>query len=65
MCFNKSIYHVNINVDLMEENMYEINDGIMINVGVNVKNLIYLKKIMFGILPHVIVKMEKNGKYYG
>ena len=65
MCFNKSIYHVNINVDLMEENMYEINDGILINVDVNVKNLIYLKKIMSGILPHVIVKMEKNGKYYG
>ena len=65
MCFNKSIYHVNINVDLIEENLYEINDGIMINVDVNVKNLIYLKKIMFGILPHVIVKMEKIGKYYG
>ena len=65
MCFNKSIYHVNINVDLMEENLYEINDEIMINVDVNVKNLIYLKKIMSGILPHVIVKMEKNGKYYG
>ena len=65
MCFNKCIYHVNINVDLMEENLYEINDGIMINVDVNVKNLIYLKKIMSGILPHVIVKMEKNGKYYG
>ena len=65
MCLNKSIYHVNINVDLIEENLYEINDGIMINVDVNVKNLIYLKKIMFGILPHVIVKMEKIGKYYG
>ena len=65
MCLNKSIYHVNINVDLIEENLYEINDGIMINVDVNVKNLIYLKKIMFGILPHVIVKMEKIDKYYG
>ena len=65
MCLNKSIYHVNINVDLIEENLYEINDGIMINVDVNVKNLIYLKKIMFGILQHVIVKMEKIGKYYG
>ena len=65
MCLNKSIYHVNINVDLIEENLYEINDGIIINVDVNVKNLIYLKKIMFGILPHVIVKMEKIGKYYG
>ena len=33
----------------------------MINndVGVSVKNIIYVKKIMFGILPHVIVKMEK------
>ena len=60
MCFNKSIYHVNINVDLMEENLYEINDGILINVDVNVKNLIYLKKIMSGILLHVIVKMEKK-----
>ena len=60
MCFNKSTYHVNINVDLMEENLYEINDGILINVDVNVKNLIYLKKIMSGILPHVIVKMEKK-----
>ena len=60
MCFNKSIYHVNINVDFMEENLYEINDGILINVDVNVKNLIYLKKIMPGILPHVIVKMEKK-----
>ena len=34
----------------------------MINndVGVSVKNIIYVKKIMFEILPHVIVKMEKT-----
>ena len=32
-------------------------DGIMINVNVNVKNIIYVKKIIFGILLHVTVKM--------
>ena len=42
----------------MEENMIQINGGIMINVDVNVKNVMYVKKIMFGILLQVIVKME-------
>ena len=28
------------------------------NVDVSVKNVMYVKKIMFGILLHVIVKME-------
>ena len=42
----------------MEENVIQINDGITINVGVNVKNVMYVKKIMFGILLHVIIKME-------
>ena len=32
--------------------------GIMINVNVNVKNTMYVKRIMLGILLHVIVKME-------
>ena len=42
----------------MEENVIQINDGIMINVGGSVKNVMYVKKIMFGILLHVVVKME-------
>ena len=42
----------------MEENVIQINGGIMINVDVSVKNIMYVKKIMFGILLHVIVKME-------
>ena len=41
----------------MEENVIQINGGIMINVDVSIKNM-YAKKIMFGILLHVIVKME-------
>ena len=32
--------------------------GIMINVYVSVKNKIYVKKIIFGIVLHVVVKME-------
>ena len=40
------------------KNVTEINGGITINFDVSVKNIIYVKKIMFGILLHVIVKME-------
>ena len=48
----------NVNVDLMEENVIQINGGIMINIDVSVKSVMYVKKIMFGILLHVVVKME-------
>ena len=42
----------------MEENIIQINGGITINVDVKVKIVMYVKKIIFGILLHVIVKME-------
>ena len=45
-------------INLMEQNVIQINGGITINVCENVKNIIYVKMIMFGILLHVIVKME-------
>ena len=49
---------MNLNVNLMEENVFQINDGIMINVDVSVKDIMYVKKIVFGILLHLIGKME-------
>ena len=49
---------MNKNVDLMEENVIQLNGGIMINVNVSVKNDMYVKKIMSGILLHVVAKME-------
>ena len=52
------MYFVYVNVDLMEENVIQINGEVMINVDVNVKNVMYVKKIIFGILQHVVVKME-------
>ena len=52
------MFHVNVNVDLMKRNVIEINGGIMINADVSVKKFMYVKKIMFGIMLHVIVKME-------
>ena len=42
----------------MGKNVIQINVGIMMNVDVSVKNVMYVKKIMFGILLHVVVKME-------
>ena len=50
---------MNVNVNLIEQNVSQINRGIMINVDVGVKSIIYVKKIMFGNLLHVIMKMEK------
>ena len=39
---------------MMEENVTQINGGI----SVSVKNLMYVKEIMFGILQHAVVKTE-------
>ena len=44
----------------MKPNAIRINGGITINVDVVVKNNIYVKKIIFGILVHVLVKMENS-----
>ena len=49
----------NVNVNLMKENVIQIYDEITMNVDVSVKNVMYMKKIMFGILLYVVVKMEK------
>ena len=43
----------------MEENIIQINGGIMINVDLSVKNIVYMKKIISGILLHVVAKMVK------
>ena len=45
-------------VDLMEKNVIQINDGKTINVDVILKYFMYVKKIILGILLHVIMKME-------
>ena len=42
----------------MEKNINQINVRITVNVYVGVKKFMYMNKIMFGILLHVIVKME-------
>ena len=41
----------------MEENVIQVNGGITINVDASVKNIMYVKNIIFGILLHVVVKM--------
>ena len=43
---------------MMEENIIQINGGIMIIVNDTVKNVMYVKKIIFRILLHVIVEKE-------
>ena len=56
----QSIYHANVDVNLMEEKVIQINAGIKINAVMSVKHIIYVKKIIFGILLHAVAK---NGKF--
>ena len=42
----------------MVQSVIQIKSGIMINFDASGKNIIYVKKIIFGILLHVVVKME-------
>ena len=51
---------MNVNVDLMEENVTQINDGIMINVNVSVRNVMYVKKKY---VQNTATCSCKNGKY--
>ena len=39
-------------------NVIQINGVITINVDVSVKNITYMKKIIFRIILHVVVKIE-------
>ena len=62
------MYHVKVNENLINKDVIQINGGITINVDVSVKNIIYIKKIIFGILVHVFLKMKNIYniyKYYG
>ena len=45
----------------MKENVIQINGGTTINVDVGVKNTIYVKKIIIGILVHIYIC--ENRKY--
>ena len=42
----------------MKGNGIQINVEMTINVNVSVKNVIYVEKIIFGVLLHVLVKIE-------
>ena len=42
----------------MEESVIQMNGGKRINVDVSVKRVMYMKKIIFEMLLHVVVEME-------
>ena len=54
------VYHANVNVNLMQENVTQIKSGITINVDVSAKireNIICAKNFLMRILVHVLEKM--------
>ena len=42
----------------MEENVIQVNGGISINVDLSVINVMFVKKIIFGIPSHAVSKMK-------
>ena len=55
------MYHANVNVNLIVENVANIKSVMTINVGVSVKiqqNIMFTKNTILRILLHVVVKME-------
>ena len=51
------MYQTNVNVRFIVENVIQIKSGITINVDASVKNITFVKKIIFGILLHVVPGM--------
>ena len=50
-------YHAKVDTDLVEQNVIQITGGITINIDVS-KKIMYVKKIIFGILLNLVVEME-------
>ena len=44
----------------MEENVFQIIGGVTINVAVSLKNFMFVKKMIFGILLHVDIKIDEK-----
>ena len=56
----KKIYHQNVNVNVIAENVIQIISGITVNIDVIKKirkNIMSVKNITFGILVNVLAKM--------
>ena len=56
------MYHANVNVNLKGKNLVQINGGITINIDVSIKNVMYVKNVIFGILLNKVVKMDNIKK---
>ena len=56
----KNIYHANVNVNLMVENVIQIKSGLRRNVDVSVKIILYVKNIIFGTLQPCILRHLRN-----
>ena len=54
-----------VNVNFMEENVIQTNGGITINVNMSVESIMYVKKIIFGmLLPVMKLKTRKKQKLF-
>ena len=51
------IFHVIVNANSIVQHVFQVKNGIIKHVNVNVKIITSVKKIIFRILPHVFVRI--------
>ena len=56
--FLQKMYRRNVNVSLMIESVIRIKSTKIINANVRAKNIIYVKRNVFGIFLLVVLKLE-------
>ena len=54
----KGIFKVTIKPYSIVHHVIQVNNGTMVNANVGVKNIAHAKTIIFGILAHVLVRIE-------
>ena len=53
----KNIFHVIINANSIVKHVTQTKNGIMKHVNVSAKNIVHAKKIIAGILAHVLLRI--------
>ena len=51
------MFHVTVNANPTVQHIIQIKNGVIIHVNVNAKIIVHAKKIIVGILAHVILRI--------
>ena len=60
----QNLFHVILNANSIVQYVVQIKNGIIMHVNVNVKIIVHAKKIIIGILAHVVVRITSIYKVF-